>query len=142
MTQFIVPRFKEQKAKIVGPLTFEQFIYIGTAGVISFILYYTVGTHSFALFFMGAAIAFSVGAGLAFGRINGRPIPVMLKNLVFFTLGPKMYLWKRKVGPPPRMAKEKPIAKKVEETRRAPVVGTTKKSKLKDLFVEIETRNK
>jgi len=139
MTQFVVPRFKEQKAKIVGPLTFEQFLYIGTAGCLSFVFYYTL---PFSLFFMGAAIAFSVGAGLAFGRINGRPIPVMLKNLVFFTLGPKMYLWKRKAGPPPRMAKEEPVIKKVEETRRAPVVGTTKKSKLKDLFVEIETRNK
>ena len=141
MTQFTVPRFKEQKAKIVGPLTFEQFVYIGTAGAISFVLYYTISNTSFALFFMSSAIVMAIGAGLAFGSINGRPIPLMLKNLVSFFLGPKIYLWKRKPRASPQPTEEKPILEKTEKPK-APVFGVARNGKLKNLSVEIETRSK
>ena len=138
MAQYVVPKFIEHKAKIVGPLTFKQFIYIGSAGALAFIFYYTL---PFALFFMLTMIVFAGAAGLAFGKIQGRPIPTVLKNFVFFSLGPKIYLWKRKTSLPPKISKKETVMKKAE-TPKAPPVGPGEKSRLKNLSVEIETRNK
>lgn len=140
MTQFVVPKFIEHKAKIVGPLTFHQFIFIGTAGAIAFVLYYT--PLPFVLFFLGSAVIFAAAAAMAFGKINGRPIPGMLKSFVFFTLGPKIYLWKRKGATLPKFTKEKQTFKKVEKPKAPRVAALKKKSKLKDLFMQIETGNK
>lgn len=140
MSQYTVPQF-EHKAKIVGPLTFNQFIYIGTAGAVIFVLYYTVGQDSFFFFFILSAIVFAAGATLAFGKINGMPIPRMLKSFVSFSLGPKLYLWKRKSITIVNAKKEKPMVKKFEASATT-TLPLKEKSRLKSLSVEIETRSK
>jgi hypothetical protein len=139
MTQYVVPKFIEHKAKIVGPLTFQQFIYIGIAGALAFVFYYTL---PFVLFFMLSAIIFAGAAALAFGQIGGRPIPIVMKNFVFFSFAPKMYLWKRKTGLPPKIAKEEPSPKKTEIPKTTKIGRTKEKGKLKDLSMQIETRYK
>ncbi|MFB6212783.1 MAG: PrgI family mobile element protein, partial [Candidatus Magasanikbacteria bacterium] len=40
MAKFQVPQFIEQKPKIVGPLTLQQFIYLASAAAVSFLSFY------------------------------------------------------------------------------------------------------
>ena len=135
MPQYTVPQFIEHKAKIVGPLTFQQFIYVGTAGGFCFMLYFTLPLF---FFLMASAVIFFFAILLAFGKSGGRPLPLVLKNLVFFTMAPKIYLWKKKVSPPLKLIE----AKKPEtpEIRESPVPTMTGKSRLKDLSSQVEMR--
>ena|SRR3989338_968871 len=135
MDQFTVPQFIEHKAKIVGPMTFEQFIYVGIAGGVCFLLYFTI---HFYFFIMASLVIVSVAAILAFGKSGGRPLPVVFKNIFTFTLQPKIYLWKKKTGPPPKLmeaAKQEP-----EEIIKGPVPTIVRKSHLKDLSSKVEMR--
>lgn len=132
--QFTVPQFIEREPKIVGPFTFQQFIYLGTAGVISFVLYFIVPFHYFILI----TIILMLGAlALALLKIGGRTLPTALKNFFFFFISPKIYLWGRKAISPKLIPKEKP-----EETKEAPVLTIAEKSQLKKLATKIETITK
>lgn len=132
MDQFTVPQFIEEKPKVIGPMTFQQFIYVGTAGAISFVLYFTI---NFYFFIMAAIAIFSGAIILAFGKSGGRSLPIVIKNVFAFRLQPKIYLWKKKVGPPLKLM----MAKKPEitEVKESPVPTAVGKSKLKDLSSQI-----
>ncbi|MDO8558705.1 MAG: PrgI family protein [bacterium] len=132
MDQFTIPQFIEEKAKVIGPMTFQQFIYVGTAGAICFVFYFTI---PFFFFIMVALVIFSFAIILAFGKSGGRPLPLVIKNAFVFKLRPKIYLWKKKVGPPLKLI----MAKKPEITaiRESPVPTAVGKSKLKDLSDQV-----
>ena len=135
MDQFTVPQFIEHEPKIVGPLTFKQFIFIGIAGAICFTLYFIV---PFFVFILLSLVIIPGGFALAFLKSNGRSLPVVLKNLFGFTLGPKMYLWKHREGLPPKIIKVAPLApKEVEKTPMPTVAG---KSRLNALSTQVETK--
>jgi hypothetical protein len=136
MDQFTVPKFIEHKPKIVGPLTFQQFIFIGIAAGTGFILYFTA---PFQIFLVTTIILVGGGSALAFVKIEGRPLPEVLKNLFRFSFAPKLYLWKKKVGPPPKLMKEtRPRPGQIRETPTPTIVG---KSHLKNLSTQIETKS-
>ena len=135
MDQFTVPKFIEQKPKIVGPLTFQQFVFVGIAVAISFFLYFTVPLM---FFLAGSLTLVSLALGLAFGNAGGRPLTTMLKNFSGFIFAPKLYLWKKKAGPPPKFIREaSPASPLIKETPVPTIVG---KSHLKDLSTRIETK--
>lgn len=90
--QFNVPQFTEHEAKIVGPLTFKQFIYIGSAGMIGFILYYSVPRP---IFLPIAIILGLTSFALAFAKINGKPLPNVIVNFFSFIFSSRIYLWQR-----------------------------------------------
>jgi hypothetical protein len=138
MPQFTVPKFIEMEPKIIGPLTFKQFIFVGLAGAICFVLYFTLAKTSLFLFII--ATIFLVGGSLilAFLKIGGRPIPLILQNFFSFFFSSKIYLWKRKMSPPPIIKKDSPEAEK-EETPTPKIAG---KSRLKNLSAKIELRTK
>ena len=109
--EFSVPQFIERKPKIVGPFTLGQFIYIAVAGGICLILYFTIPFFYFILLtiiLVGAALA------LAFFNVNGLPLPTVIKNFIFFTIFPKIYIWKKTELPLYKKAVAKKIAKKKE----------------------------
>lgn len=135
MDQFTVPQFIEHKPKIIGPLTFQQFIYVGVAGAICFVLYFTI---PFFFFILAAIFLISIASVLAFGKSGGRPLPLVFKNFLAFTMRPKIYLWKKKTGPPPKLARApKPEA---EEIKKGPVPTVVGKSHLKDLSSQVEMK--
>jgi len=136
MDQFTVPKFIEHKAKIVGPLTFNQFIFVGVAGAICFVFYFTV---PFFIFILLSIIVMLGGFALAFVKSGGRSLPVVLKNFLFFSFAPKIYLWKKKGGLPPKIIEKAPLPK---EEKEAPVPTIAGKSRLKNLSTQIETKNK
>lgn len=134
MDQFTVPKFIEHKPKIVGPLTFQQFIFVGIAGAICFILYFIL---PFFIFVLASLAVMGGGAALAFVKSGGRSLPTVAKNFLNFSMAPKIYLWKKKGGLPPKIIEKQET---LEETEEASTPKITGKSRLKNLSKEIETK--
>lgn len=89
---FQVPQFIEQKPKIVGPFTLQQFLYIAGAGLISF------GAFKVFNFFFWLLITLFVGTLailFAFVKINGQELPKIFTSGMKFFWGPKTYRWKK-----------------------------------------------
>ena len=138
MARFVVPKFIEMEPKIVGPLTFKQFIYIAVAGAICFILYFSLGKSNFFLFIVITMCLMGGAVTLSFLKIGGQPFPTVLKNSFSFLFSSKIYLWKRKTAPPPVVREEK-IKLKSMETEASPMPKIAGKSRLKKLSSQIET---
>lgn len=128
--KYVVPKFIERESKVIGPLSLKQFAYVGAAGVICFIIYFSAPIQ---YFIISVIVLGSISVALAFLKINGRPIPVIIKNAVRFLIGPKEYLWERqKFTSPVGIKKEKVIKKEKIEPRKYKL----KKRGLDDLNTE------
>jgi len=134
--RFTVPQFIEHEAKIVGPLTFKQFIFIGMAGAVGFILYFTA---PFYIFLIACLILGGGAVALAFLKIGGRDLPTVLGNSLKFLISPKMYIWRKKETPV-RVFKKEEIKKEVPEEGLP--LKIAEKSQLKKLRTQIETKTK
>jgi len=133
--RFTVQQFIEHEAKIVGPLTFKQFAYIGIAAAICFMLYFSV---PFPVFILACIVIVGGAIALAFLKIGGRSLPGVIGSFLRFKLSPKMYLWKKKEGTMSVLKKtEKEEVKKKETPLK--IAG---KSRLKSIQTEIETKTK
>lgn len=135
--RFTVPQFIEHEAKIVGPLTFKQFIYFGIAGSICFILYFSV---PFSIFLLSCIVLGTTALTLAFIKIGGRGLPTILSNLLRFSIAPKMYIWKK--SEKPITVFEKEIKKNLEEREEELPLKIARGSRLNKLSTQIETKNK
>ena len=136
--RFTVPQFIEYETKIIGPLTFRQFIFVGIAGAICFFLYFTLGKTNFALFIMACLIIGAIAGVLAFLQIGGRPFPTIIGNFLRFNLRPKMFIWRKNEVPIAIFKKE---IKKEEKMGELPL-KIAEKSRLKKLKTQIETKTK
>lgn len=92
MAQFQVPQFIETEAKIVGPLTLKQFIYLAIAGLLSFALFFSLRLEVWLVITLILGIS---SAALAFLKYNGRPFEVFVINAALYIWKPKLYLWQR-----------------------------------------------
>ena len=139
--RFNVPQFIEHEAKVVGPLTFKQFIFIGGAGVLCFILYYSV---PFSIFLAASVILGGAGAALAFLKIGGMSLPSILANFFKFSIAPKIYIWKKREQPGIKVYKreEKPSSAKAARDEEELPLKIAEKSRLKRLHTQIETKTK
>lgn len=88
--QFQVPQFIETEDKVVGPFTIVQFVYIGAAGIVSFLLYFTVELWLWAI---GTILALAVAFGFAFIKIEGRPLMHVIAAALSFYWKPQTYVW-------------------------------------------------
>ncbi len=138
--EFTVPQFIENEAKIVGPLTFRQSIYIGAGGGLCFFLFFTTPMYVFAPL---AIIIMAMAAGLAFLKVQSISLPSYIKNFFFFLFKPKVYLWKKKNLPlkffSQEKATEKPTTIEDKEGKNSPL-KISKKSRLNELNTEIESK--
>lgn len=89
--QFQVPQFIETEDKIVGPFTIRQFAYVGAAGAISALLYFSVQTW---LWFAASLIVFGGAIALAFIKVEGRPLANVVTAAFGFYWKPQTYIWK------------------------------------------------
>jgi hypothetical protein len=137
--QFSVPQFIEHEAKIIGPLTFKQFIFIGAAGGICFILYFSIATINFFLFLVLAIVIFGLGAALAFLKIGGQDLLTIFKNFLGFNLSSKIYIWKKKEVPI-AVFKKMEIKKELQEGK--PLLKIVGESRLKKIRTKIEVKTK
>ena len=134
--RFVVPQF-EHEAKVIGPLTFGQFIYVGIAGGICFILYFMLPIS----FFIAACVILVGGAAsMAFLKINGRPLPSILGSLVKFTLTPRIYIWKKKEVPVTII--KNGVKTQNQKTEEELPLKIAEGSQLKKLRAQIESKTK
>lgn len=89
--QFQVPQFIETEDKIVGPLSLKQFLYIGAAGVLSFVLYYVV---AFWLWVIFSSIIGGAAVAIAFIKVSGKPMLSVIGSAFSFYWNPQTYVWK------------------------------------------------
>lgn len=134
--EFTVPQFIEKEAKIVGPFTFKQFVFIGTAGGTCIILFFIL---PFSVFIIATIILLGGAFALALLKIKKTSLPVFIKNFFIFIFKPKIYLWKKKTGPTKFLRKEK-VKEKKEEIEKKSELKVTKGSRLDELFTHIETK--
>jgi hypothetical protein len=135
--EFTVPQFVEREPKLIGPFTFKQFIFVAIAGAVCFFLYFFIGKKNMPLFILIAILLFGGALALAFIRIKGYTLPMLLKNFFTFTIMPKIFLWQRKFIPT-KVSKIKKFEKaKVGDETELKIV---KKSNLQQLSTQVETR--
>jgi len=138
--RFQVPQFIEEETKIAGPLTFKQFALMGAAGVAIVILYAVFGkTHFLAFIFVSALLAISIFA-IAFVRISGRSLPLVLGNFFIYSFSSRVYLWKKK-SMAPRIIWKKLENKNTSINLEPPQeLKTDQKSRLKRVSSIVETK--
>lgn len=92
MAQFQIPQFIEEESKLVGPFSLKQFIYIGAAGGISFMLFYV---FTFFLWILCSIIIVGFALALALVKINGQDLISVLTSGFAFMWKPRRYTWQR-----------------------------------------------
>jgi hypothetical protein len=121
----------------MGPFTFKQFLYLLVPGIIAFFLYYIIGKKNFPFFIFITIILFGIGISLGFVKIRGYTLPVFFRNFFFFSITPKIFLWRRKIMPPRIQKVEKMEKEKIEEE---PVLRIGERSHLQKLSTHVETK--
>lgn len=129
--RFQVPQFIDVEDKIFGPLTFKQFVYLAGGGGLCAILFTLL--PKFIAFLVSAPVAIFALA-LAFYKINSKPFVEIVEAFVTYTLGSKLYIWKKE--------EKKPVAGEREVKATAQVyVPKLSESKLKDLSLALDIRS-
>lgn len=134
MREYPVPQFIEKEAKITFFLTFRQFIFLFLLAIIGYIFYKIFPLNLFVLVFIPIAL---VVLAFAFVNIEGQPLTVLFKNYLYFLRGGKQYVWKKKKEVFP---KKVIVPKKIEIEKDRPELKIGGESKLKNLKIEIETK--
>jgi hypothetical protein len=79
---------------------------------------------------------------LAFIKIGGRSLPMILENLLRFNLNPKMYIWRKKEMPVTVYKKTMPASAKSAVSEEELPLKIAEKSRLKKMKTQIETKTK
>ncbi len=135
---FQVPQFIDIEDKLLGPLTFKQFIYLLGGGGAAFVLFKLLPNL---IAFLIAAPVVGFALALAFYKINDRPFIMIVESWVAYKMGAKLYTWKRR---------EYVEEKKKEQTTgdvEMNYVPKVSQSKLKDMswsldILDIANKNK
>ena len=108
--QFQVPQFIETEDKIVGPLTLKQLGYVGPGALVIFFLYFVLDPL---LWFLVAGIFTAIAVGLAFGKVNGRPMMSFVTAFMDSVWRPKVYVFRPPTAPSAADALTPEVAVKV-----------------------------
>ncbi len=108
--QFQMPRFLDIEDKVIGPLTFKQFIFLGGGGGLAYVAYTYLG---WTWGFVFIALFAGLGISLAFWKPNSRPAIVMLQAFLKHYTKNRMYVWQR-----PTVAERNSEKKVVEEVEK------------------------
>ncbi len=122
--RFSVPQFIEIEDKIIGPLTFKQFVYVSGGGGLCFIIYNFIPSFIIAMFFIVPIALFSLA--LAFYKVNGKAFIIIVEAALRYVFKEKLYLWKKE----DRATRENIAVIKVKDASYVPKLS---ESKLKDL---------
>jgi hypothetical protein len=83
--------------KLLGNMTIRQFIYLAIGAAIGFILYFFIPIPKVVSLIIGI-LSFSIGAGIAFIQIDGRPMDVMMVNFIKALFAPTKYVYEKEGG--------------------------------------------
>jgi len=131
--QFQVPQFIEIEDKIFGPLTLKQFLYLAGGAGASIALYIYIPFKIIAVIIIIPIIAFSLA--LTFYKINNKPFIDVVQSFFYYSIGDKLYLWKK--------AEKKPVSQlteQIQKTKSLLSVPKMSESKLKDLTWSLDIK--
>ena len=131
--QFQVPQFIEIEDKIFGPLTLKQFLYLAGGAGACIALFIYIPFKIIAILLIIPVAAFSLA--LTFYKINNRPFVDVVQSYFYYSLGDKLYLWKK--------AEKKPISQLADQLQKAKSLVSVPKmseSKLKDLTWSLDIK--
>lgn len=90
--QFQMPRFLDIEDKVIGPLTFKQFVYMGGGLGLAYVSYRYLGfTYGFILI----GLFLFLGISLSFWKPNSRPAIIMFQAFLNHYTKSHMYVWQR-----------------------------------------------
>lgn len=91
---FTIPQFIDMESKVVGPLTFRQFVFIAIGTTLSFVVYLTLGKTNMTFALAIVVVIEGVACTFAFVKMNGIGLATVLKHYLAYSASPRMYLWK------------------------------------------------
>ncbi len=113
--QFQVPQFIETEDKIIGPLSLRQFIIVGVGFGFSALLYFILQTW---LWLILSIVVLGAAGGIAFVKIEGRPLGKVILSALHFYWNPQTYVWQPEH---PATGRAHPAAREREEAPIAPL---------------------
>lgn len=138
LMRYTVPQFIEYEAKVVGPFTFGQFIFIALSAAVCFVLYFML---PLTLFVLASFVIMVSVVILSIVRVGGRPVTTIIGNFFKFNIGTKVYIWKKKEMPvmyaKSDLKKELEMKKELDEGLPLKIAEN---SQLKRMKTKIETR--
>lgn len=133
--RFTLPQFIEQETKIIGPLTFRQFVFVALAIATLFVFYLLM---PFAVFVVILVLLGGGGALLSFLKIDGIPLYSILLGFIRFGTISKIYVWRSKERGKIDFYKEEMKKKNSNGKQEAPL-KIAARSQLKKLQAKVET---
>jgi len=127
--RFKVPQFIDVEDKIIGPLTFKQFIYLGGGLGICAVLFKFLYIY-IAILLGLPVLAFAVA--LAFYRPNSKPFIELVQAYFEYMISSRLYVWKRE--------EKTPVSRQAGEEREVSQIYVPKlsESKLKELSYALD----
>ena len=95
MAQYQTPQFIEREPKVIGPLTFKRAAYLGFPLAIIFILWFLIAENYLMIFVLISVVLEGAGVVLAFFKVEGKSVPMLLTDAFFFVTRPKTFVWQR-----------------------------------------------
>ena len=139
MTQYQVPQFIETEAKIIGPLTLKQFLWLAAAGAIIFILYFLIPIKW--VWILLTVFTAGLSLSLALVRINGRSMFSLLSDFFSFVFKPRFFLWTKETVKEAPSQTQSGVQQATQQTVQASLqkiqISSAKKSGLKDLSTKL-----
>lgn len=129
--RFEVPQFIDVEDKIFGPLTFKQFIYLAGGAGLSVVLWVLL-PKVIAVVLILPVVA--LAAALAFYKVNNKPFVDFLESAFKYSLGGKLYIWKKEARPVEQQAAALPP----DDSLAVPRISD---SKLRDLAWSLDVHD-
>ncbi len=123
--QYPVPQFQDVEDKVIGPLTFKQFIYLLGGGGLSYVLLRVLPSG---LNLLLIAIVMGTSTALAFYKINNQPFINILEAAFYYSIKNKLYLWSNK-----RPKKDQVTRDDTPKNEASIQLPNLTKSKMKDI---------
>ena len=133
--EFQVPQFIEVEDKIFGPLTLVQFIYL--AGGLGFAVSMWLLLPLWAAIILGGPVA-ALGLGLAFFKVNNRPLMATLEAAFDYTFRAKLYIWNKKTKELPTAIDIATLAENPEDPAKYVPAATS--NRIKDLSWSLDVK--
>jgi hypothetical protein len=131
--RYQVPQFIEVEDKIFGPLTVKQFLYVAGGSAIGFIIWNLIPSRTIAFIVAAPVIAFFFS--LAFFKYNDRPFIYTVESAIKYSLGSKLYIWKKQKKQPKKQSEQKTESPKMD-------IPKLSDSKLKELSWSLDITEK
>ncbi len=128
--RFEVPQFTDIEAKIIGPLTWKQFVYLAGGAGFLVVIYLTMPKIIFLV--LGIPVGIFAGS-LAFHKVNDRPLSFFVEAAFNYVLKSKLYLWRRE--------KMQSIIEHSENTSSSANLAYTNKRSIRSLAHTLETQH-